>query len=92
MLPLHLNGVVSPTLLVYKTSNIRVCDASILPFHLSCHPQATIYGIAEKGADLCKEARREAVRKAAIEVKANGGTQGGRGWLSSMIWGQDAQA
>lgn len=37
MLPLELGGVVSPSLLVYGTSNVRVADASVYPFDLSSH-------------------------------------------------------
>lgn len=37
MLPLELGGVVSPSLLVYGTSNVRVADASVYPFEFSSH-------------------------------------------------------
>ena len=39
MLPKEKNGVVDPNLVVYGTSNIRVCDLSILPLHFASHPQ-----------------------------------------------------
>lgn len=43
MLPLELGGVVSPSLLVYGTSNVRVADASVYPFELSSHVRSSIY-------------------------------------------------
>jgi choline dehydrogenase len=47
-------GVVNARLKVYDTSNVRVVDASIIPIQFSAHMQATLYGIAEKAADLIK--------------------------------------
>jgi len=55
MLPREDGGVVDSRLKVYGTLNLRVVDASIFPFHISAHPQSTIYGMAEKLADLIKE-------------------------------------
>lgn len=52
MLPRSKGGVVDPSLKVYGTANVRVVDASIIPVHFSGHPQATVYGIAEKAADI----------------------------------------
>ena len=48
MLPQELGGVVSPDLLVYGTSNLRVVDSSIMPLLPAAHLQAVVYGIAEK--------------------------------------------
>lgn len=48
-------GVVDERLRVYGIKNLRVCDASIMPLHISSHPQATIYAIGEKGASLILE-------------------------------------
>lgn len=48
MMPLELGGVVSPELLVYGTSNLRVVDSSIMPMLPAAHLQAVVYGIAEK--------------------------------------------
>jgi choline dehydrogenase-like flavoprotein len=52
MLPKEHGGVVDSSLKVYGTSNVRVVDASIIPLHISAHTQATVYGIAEKAADM----------------------------------------
>lgn len=51
MLPRNEGGVVDSSLKVYGTANVRVVDASIIPLHISCHIQATVYAIAEKAAD-----------------------------------------
>lgn len=45
-------GVVDCELKVYGTSNVCVVDASIIPVHISAHTQGTVYGIAEKAADI----------------------------------------
>ncbi|KAG1883586.1 alcohol oxidase [Suillus subluteus] len=37
---------------VYGTTNLRVADASIFPIHLGTHPQATLYGLAHKAAEI----------------------------------------
>ncbi|KAJ7784188.1 GMC oxidoreductase [Mycena metata] len=54
MLPREKGGVVSPEFKVYGTSNIRVVDYSILPIQISAHPMSTLYGIAEKAADIIR--------------------------------------
>jgi len=54
LLPRDKNGVVDPQLKVYGTDNIRVVDLSVVPLHFAAHPQATVYAIAEKAADLIK--------------------------------------
>lgn len=56
MLPEDSGGVVDTNLIVYGTNNLRVIDASIMPMHISAHLMASTYGIAEKGADIIKEA------------------------------------
>ncbi|GAB1525252.1 hypothetical protein RhiTH_008410 [Rhizoctonia solani] len=50
-----LGGVVDKKLKVYGTSNLQVVDASVIPTHLASHLQRTMYGIAEKAADIIIE-------------------------------------
>ncbi|EIM90734.1 GMC oxidoreductase [Stereum hirsutum FP-91666 SS1] len=57
MLPKEDGGVVDASLKVYGTKNLRVVDASVIPVQISYHPQATVYAIAEKAADIIKKAR-----------------------------------
>jgi choline dehydrogenase len=47
-----LPGVVDPELRVHGISNLRIADASILPSAPAVHPQALIYAVAEKCADI----------------------------------------
>ncbi|EMD36329.1 hypothetical protein CERSUDRAFT_137959 [Gelatoporia subvermispora B] len=47
-------GVVNSNLQVKNTSGLRVVDASVFPFILAGHPQAGIYALAERAADLIK--------------------------------------
>ena len=44
--------VVDTDLRVYGLSGLRVADASIFPVAIGGHPQATLYGLAERAADL----------------------------------------
>lgn len=54
-MPRELGGVVDSHLKVYGTQNVRVVDASIMPFQVSGHLSSTVYAIAEKAADMIKE-------------------------------------
>ncbi|KAJ3887906.1 alcohol oxidase [Lentinula edodes] len=54
MMRQELGGVVDAQLKIYNTTNVRVVDASILPMQISAHLSATLYGVAEKAADLIK--------------------------------------
>jgi choline dehydrogenase-like flavoprotein len=45
-------GVVDDQLLVRGCSNLRIADASIFPSVPATHPQALIYAVAEKCADM----------------------------------------
>lgn len=51
-------GVVDERLRVYGVKGLRVADASIMPLHICSHPQATIYAIGEKAADMILEDRQ----------------------------------
>ena len=54
MLPFELGGVVDSNLTVYGTSNVRVVDASVVPFQVCGHLTSTLYAIAEKAGDIIK--------------------------------------
>ncbi|KAJ3867330.1 alcohol oxidase [Lentinula novae-zelandiae] len=56
IMPKELGGVVSPQLLVYGTTNLRIADASILPLSVFPHPTLGLYGVAEKAASMILEA------------------------------------
>ncbi|KLO09499.1 alcohol oxidase [Schizopora paradoxa] len=54
MMPRELGGVVDTNLKVYGTQNVRVADASIIPFPVSAHMSSTVYAIGEKAASIIK--------------------------------------
>jgi len=54
--PEYLRGVVAPDFKVHRTANLRVVDASVIPFTFSVAPFATVHAIAEKAADVIKAA------------------------------------
>ncbi|OQD95359.1 hypothetical protein PENVUL_c114G02304 [Penicillium vulpinum] len=55
MLPRDKGGVVNYELRVYGTHNVRVVDASVLPFQLCGHLTSTLYAVAERASDLIKK-------------------------------------
>ncbi|KAJ6616015.1 alcohol oxidase [Mycena sp. CBHHK59/15] len=54
MMPQSLGGVVDTSLRVYGTANVRVVDASIIPFPVSAHLSSTVYMIGERAADIIR--------------------------------------
>ncbi|KAK3376179.1 hypothetical protein B0T24DRAFT_216216 [Lasiosphaeria ovina] len=54
MLPRKLGGVVDPSLRVYGVANLRVCDASVMPLTTQGNTMATVYAVAERGAEIIK--------------------------------------
>ncbi|KAF9691258.1 hypothetical protein EKO04_010924 [Ascochyta lentis] len=54
MMPEHAGGCVNDKLMVYGTQHLSIIDASIVPLIPACHLQATMYGVAEKAADIIK--------------------------------------
>ncbi|KAJ7263674.1 alcohol oxidase [Mycena haematopus] len=54
MMPQSLGGVVDTSLKVYGTANVRVADASIIPFPVSAHLSSTVYMIGERAADIIR--------------------------------------
>lgn len=55
MLPEGKGGVVNEKLLVYGTTNLRVCDASIFPLIPRANIMSTVYAVAERAADIIKD-------------------------------------
>ncbi|KAI1746317.1 oxidoreductase [Xylaria scruposa] len=56
MLPEQIGGVVDNCLRVYGVSNLRVVDSSIVPLLPPGNLQSTVYALAERAADLIKDA------------------------------------
>ena len=54
MMARSIGGVVDPQLRVYGTRNVRVVDASVLPFQIDGHLTSTLYALAERAADVIK--------------------------------------
>ncbi|KAI1122351.1 oxidoreductase [Nemania abortiva] len=57
MLPESAGGVVDTSLRVYGVDNLRIVDASVVPLLPPGNLQSSIYAIAERAADLIKEAQ-----------------------------------
>ncbi|KAK8076164.1 aryl-alcohol dehydrogenase [Apiospora phragmitis] len=58
MLPRERGGVVDRELRVYGTSNVRVVDASVFPLQTLGNTQSMVYAVAERAADIIKNAAR----------------------------------
>lgn len=58
MLPREHGGVVDAELRVYGTVNLRIVDTNVYPLLPAAHLQSVVYAVAEKGADIIKEAAR----------------------------------
>ncbi|TID19096.1 glucose oxidase [Venturia nashicola] len=54
MMSQELGGVVDDEHKVYGTANVRVIDASVVPFQVSGHLTSTLYALAERAVDLVK--------------------------------------
>lgn len=74
MMRKDLGGVVDSHLVVYGTSNVRVVDASILPLQISAHLSSTLYGVAEKAADIIK-ADNSGIQTPAVKAATSSSTR-----------------
>ncbi|KAI4597985.1 hypothetical protein KJ359_003793 [Pestalotiopsis sp. 9143b] len=54
MMPREKGGVVDTELRVYGTSNVRVVDASVIPFQVCGHSVSTLYAVAERASDFIR--------------------------------------
>ncbi|ORY25063.1 GMC oxidoreductase-domain-containing protein [Naematelia encephala] len=54
MMSRELGGVVDSRNRVYGVSNLRIVDASTLPFQVSAHLMSVLYGLSERASDLIK--------------------------------------
>ena len=59
MMAKELGGVVNERLVLYGTRNLRICDASVMPIITRGNILTTVFGVAEKGADIVKEDLRK---------------------------------
>lgn len=57
-----LGAVVDERLNVVGVRGLKVCDASVMPLHVSGNIVAPVYAVAEKGADLFREERGRGVK------------------------------
>lgn len=50
-------AVVTPDLLLKGVEGVRIVDASVLPFVPASHSMALVYAVAERAADIVKDAQ-----------------------------------
>ena len=74
MLPKNKGGVVDKTMKVYGTSNLRVIDASVVPYVVSSHFMSLVYGLAEIGSEIVLDAYNHDMQN---KKSSNGGATGG---------------
>ena len=74
MLPKNKGGVVDKTMKVYGTSNLRVIDASVVPYVVSSHFMSLIYGLAEIGSEIVLDAYNHDMQN---KKSSNGGATDG---------------
>jgi choline dehydrogenase-like flavoprotein len=63
-------AVVDPRLRVYGIDGLRIIDASIMPSVVSGNLQASLFMIAEKGADMVLQAAETGSTESAVEISA----------------------
>ena len=68
MKPRNRGGVVDERLIVHGSKNLRVVDASIMPFISRGNTQSTVYAVAERAADMIMEDHHMAKRSRADGV------------------------
>ena len=74
MLPKNKGGVVDKTMKVYGTSNLRVIDASVVPYVVSSHFMSLVYGLAEIGSEIVLDAYNHDLQN---KKSSNGGATDG---------------
>ncbi|KAF9820032.1 hypothetical protein IEO21_01694 [Rhodonia placenta] len=70
-------GVVDDELRVHGFSNLRIADASIFPDVPAAHPQALIYAVAEKCADMVTISNPAEVAKTRLQLQGELARDGG---------------
>lgn len=84
MLPKSKGGVVDKTMRVYGTSNLRVIDASVVPYVVSSHFMSLVYGLAEIGAEIVLDAYNHDMQN---QSSGNAGAGGGNNQANSSKGG-----
>ncbi|EJC99458.1 uncharacterized protein FOMMEDRAFT_160512 [Fomitiporia mediterranea MF3/22] len=68
MMRRDLGRVIDGSLRVYDTTNVRVVGGSIRPLHVSAHPSSTLYGVAEKAADIIKSGKQSVAYDSTVQL------------------------